>query len=61
MDCKKVHRLLEDYIDNNLTKNKQTQVKSHLLSCSHCNNIYQNLQQSLQYLKPTSEISEQAF
>lgn len=61
MDCKKVHRLLEDYLDNNLTKNLQTQVKSHLLSCNGCNKVYQNLKHSLEFLKPTSEISEQAF
>jgi len=61
MDCKKVQHVLGDYIDHNLTKEFQTQVKLHLLKCSQCNRIYQNLQQSLVFLKPTTEISEHAF
>jgi predicted anti-sigma-YlaC factor YlaD len=61
MDCKEVKQVLCDYMENNLTERPQIQIKSHLDSCDSCSKIYQKLNQSLELLKPTSEIPEQAF
>ena len=61
MNCKKVIKLIPDYIDKNLSIDQHDLVKEHLSECKKCNYYYQNLISSLEYLKPTKEISEQVF
>ncbi len=60
MDCKRVKRLLPD-LDLNLTEDLQKKVKTHIDSCENCAKIYWKLKQSLDLLKPTTDVTEQAF
>ncbi len=61
MDCKRVKKLLPDFLELNLTEDLQQKVKTHIDSCEYCTKIYWNLKQSLDLLKPTAGIAEQAF
>lgn len=61
MNCKKIIKLLPDYIDKTLSKENHDIVNNHLANCEKCNYYYQNLISSLDYLKQTKEIPENSF
>ncbi|MCB2196269.1 MAG: zf-HC2 domain-containing protein [Bacteroidetes bacterium] len=61
MNCKQIHKLLPDYLDQNLSEERSILVRTHIESCKDCAMLYNKMQQSLNFLKPTSEISEQPF
>lgn len=61
MKCKQIHKLLPDYIDQNLSEKRGYLVRSHIENCEECSLLYKQLQQSLKLLKPSSEISEQPY
>lgn len=61
MKCKQIHKLLPDYIDQNLSDERSSVVHSHLENCEDCSMLYEKMQQSLSLLEPKSEISEQPF
>lgn len=61
MNCKQIHKLLPDYVDLNLSKEKSEKVHLHLEDCRECSALYQRLKDTLVLLKPTSDVSEQPF
>lgn len=61
MNCKQIHKLLPDYIDQNLSDKRNVLVRTHIENCEECSMLYKRLQYSLNLLKPTSEISDQPF
>lgn len=61
MNCKQIHKLLPEYMDQNLSKERSILVRKHVENCEDCAMLYNKLQQSLNFLKPTSEIPDQPF
>lgn len=61
MNCIKFKKLIDDYIGDRLSKEKHDEMKIHQASCSECSHLYQQVKQTLDLLKPTKEIPEQAF
>ncbi|MFC7678403.1 zf-HC2 domain-containing protein [Paenibacillus sp. GCM10028914] len=46
MDCKLAVSLMHDYLDNDLSKLQQLELKSHLLQCVECRNRFEELEQT---------------
>lgn len=61
MNCKNANKLINRYIDGELSKSQSKELEFHLNSCSNCSKVYSKTKSSLDLLKPTSEIEEQAF
>ncbi len=61
MKCKNVIKLLPDFIHQKITGDRYEGIQQHLDQCDSCNKIHRNLLLSLDLLKPTKEIPEQAF
>lgn len=61
MNCKTVIKLLPDYINKKVSGDRYETIKDHIETCKSCKTIYTKLVSSLEILKPTKEISEQAF
>lgn len=61
MNCKEFKKRLPDYIDNKLPNNLADEFKNHLDSCTTCASLYQKLVHTLDLLKPTNKMEQQAF
>lgn len=61
MNCKRVEKILPQYIQETLSEEESMKLKSHLDSCTQCTNLYNKLLKTLALLKPKAEIQEQAF
>jgi predicted anti-sigma-YlaC factor YlaD len=61
MKCKEVNKKLSKFIDNKLSQNDNLLIKSHIDNCKICSSNYNNLVNTLNLLKPTKNIEEQAF
>jgi predicted anti-sigma-YlaC factor YlaD len=61
MKCKEVNRKLSKFIEDKLSQNDNILIKSHIDNCKMCSSNYNNLVNTLNLLKPTKNIEEQAF
>lgn len=61
MKCKEVNKKLSKFIDNKLSQNDNLLIQSHIDNCEICSSNYNNLVNTLNLLKPTKNIEEQAF
>ena len=61
MKCSETIKKLSSYLSNELSLDDEYALKSHLDQCSECNEYYQKLKETLQYLKPTQDIKEDVF
>ncbi|WP_435922581.1 zf-HC2 domain-containing protein [Paenibacillus sp. DYY-L-2] len=46
MDCKQASSLMHDYLDDDLERGRAVELKSHLESCSACNERFRELEQT---------------
>lgn len=46
MDCKLAVSLMHEYLDNDLSRQQQLELKSHLLQCVDCRNRFEELEQT---------------
>lgn len=51
MDCKKVQEKLLDYIDGELDKNEEIEIKKHIERCKVCNGEYDKMKSTINYLR----------
>lgn len=61
MKCKDINKLFPLYLDNKLSDKELSLFKEHLNSCKSCSALYVKINSSLDLLKPTKDIPEQAF
>lgn len=61
MNCKRVKKILPQYIENTLSDKENEEIKSHINSCNECAILYNKLLETLALLKPKAEIPEQAY
>lgn len=61
MNCKELVKILPDYIDDKLSEKQLEDFLNHTNSCVNCASLSRKLTNSLDLLKPTAEIKEQAF
>ncbi|MFH7422673.1 zf-HC2 domain-containing protein, partial [Pseudomonas syringae pv. tagetis] len=46
MDCKLAVSLMHDYLDDDLSKEQQLELKTHMLSCPDCRMQFKELEQT---------------
>jgi ABC-type phosphate transport system permease subunit len=61
MKCKEVNRKLSKFIEDKLSQNDNIVIKTHIDNCKMCSSNYNNLVNTLNLLRPTKNIEEQAF
>ena len=61
MNCKQIHKLLPNYIDKKTSNKESEKIHLHLEDCKECSTVYKKLNNTIELLKPTKEITEQPF
>lgn len=55
MNCKTIGERLIDYIEGELTNEENTEIKDHIENCSNCQNEYEELKSTIDYVVTNSE------
>ncbi|RKD22658.1 hypothetical protein BEP19_10395 [Ammoniphilus oxalaticus] len=56
MDCKQAISLIHDYLDEDLARQEELELKRHLMSCSACKQRFQSLQHTVAFVQSASRV-----
>lgn len=56
MDCKQAVSYIHEYLDRELSRHQETELKKHLTICSHCKKRFQSLQQTVAFVQSASHV-----
>ncbi|MDA3954352.1 MAG: zf-HC2 domain-containing protein [Bacteroidales bacterium] len=61
MKCKDLKNIIPNYIANELSEKQILEFNNHINSCEDCKRVFNKLKNTLDLLKPRTDIEEQAF
>ena len=56
MECDQAHRLIHEYLDEDIDSGQEQQLKAHLTTCSRCRQEFQALQQTIALIQSASHV-----